>query len=98
MARLGLWSMDWMVSGDSGSNPALVLPFFFLLVFFQKISKYFCRINSAGKGRPAAGSIATAFMKLMTFLTSGCTRLSPYVFVISEVEREGLNWDKAMSW
>ena len=33
---------------------------FFSLLFFQKFSKYFCRINSVGKGRPAAGSIATA--------------------------------------
>ena len=47
--------MGWMISDDSGSNPVLCFT-----LFFQKFSKYFCRINSVGKGRPAAGSIATA--------------------------------------
>ena len=53
--------MGWMISDESGSNPALSFTPFFSLLFFQKFSKYFCQINSVGKGRPAAGSIATAF-------------------------------------
>ena len=56
--------MDWMISDYSGSNPALCFTLFFTyfsLIFFQKISKYLGRINSVGKGRPAAGSIATAY-------------------------------------
>ena len=57
---IGFRRMGWMISDDSGSNPVLCFTLFLSLVFFQKFSKYFCRINSVGKGRPAAGSIATA--------------------------------------
>ena len=67
--------MGWMISDDSGSNPAL-----YFTLFFQKFSKYFCRINSVGKGRPAAGSIATAFSILVATseLTSSRFSMSNY--------------------
>ena len=58
--RIGFRRKDWMISDDSGSNSVLCFT-----LFFQKFSKYFCRINSVGKGRPAAGSIATAFLPLL---------------------------------
>ena len=54
---IGFRHMDWMISDDSGSNPALCFTLFFSLLFFLSISAW---INSIGKGRPAAGSIATA--------------------------------------
>ena len=48
----------------TGSNPASLYFHFCLAPFFWKISKYFCRIYSVGKGRLAAGSIATAIKKI----------------------------------
>ena len=48
-----------------GFESCTLLYTFFSLLFFQKFSKYFCRINSVGKGRPAAGSIATAYCLLL---------------------------------
>ena len=36
----------------------------FFRTFFPKISKFFCRIYSIGKGLPAAGSVATALLKI----------------------------------
>ena len=58
------WRCDWVLEPGDGtgfeSSLSCLLSFFFSSSF---LLKNFCRIYSVGKGRPAAGSIATALFQ-----------------------------------
>ena len=52
-----LWSLKRTITGSiPASAPESCFVLFFPAFFFWKFSKFFCRIYSVGKGRPAAGS------------------------------------------